>query len=175
VLTKTDNVTDFSSGKAAMIVDGTWNTTAYTDALKNKVAAFIPPFSNTPIKGVVDFAGDGLAMMNYSQNKTVAADFLAFMTTDQAVAIINSGGLIPAIIGSSTSNPVNQQMLDFVSQGGMTAYPMLDNVVQPDVTTTGNNDLPSVLNGTISPTKATTDMQQTFNQLPAAQRGQNYP
>ncbi len=38
------------------------------------------------------------------------------MTTHQAAQIINAAGLIPAINGTSTSNPVNQQMLDFVSQ-----------------------------------------------------------
>jgi raffinose/stachyose/melibiose transport system substrate-binding protein len=175
VLTKTDNLGDFESGKAAMMVDGTWDTQKFTSALGNKVAAFVPPFSNNPIKGVVDFAGDGLSMTTYAKHPTQAAQFLTFMTTPQAGAIVNAAGLIPAIKGMSTSNPVNQQMLNFVTQDHMTAYPMLDNVVQPEVVTTGSKVLPSVLNGSMTPSAALQNMQTTFGQLPPTSRGTSYP
>jgi ABC-type glycerol-3-phosphate transport system substrate-binding protein len=175
VLTKTDNLGDFESGKAAMMVDGTWDTQKFTSALGSKVGAFVPPFSGTPIKGVVDFAGDGLSMTSYSQHQADALQFLEFMTTTQAAQIINAAGLIPAINGVSTSNPVNQEMLNFVSQDHMTAYPMLDNVVQPNVVNTGSKELPSVLNGSISPKSALSSMQTTLGQLPSDQRGTSYP
>jgi ABC-type glycerol-3-phosphate transport system substrate-binding protein len=175
VLTKTDNLGDFESGKAAMMVDGTWDTQKFTSALGAKVAAFVPPFSDSPIKGVVDFAGDGLSMTTYAKHPTQAAQFLTFMTTPQAGAIVNAAGLIPAIKGMSTSNPVNQQMLNFVSQDHLTAYPMLDNVVQPEVVTTGSKVLPSVLNGTMTPSAALQNMQTTFGQLPSTARGTSYP
>ncbi len=175
VLTKTDNLGDFESGKAAMMVDGTWDTQKFTQALGSKVGAFVPPFSNTPIKGVVDFAGDGLSMTSYSQHQAEALKFLEFMTTTQAAKIINAAGLIPAINGTSTSNPVNQEMLNFVSQDHMTVYPMLDNVVQPNVVNTGSKELPSVLNGSISPKSALSSLQTTFGQLPTSQRGTSYP
>jgi ABC-type glycerol-3-phosphate transport system substrate-binding protein len=175
VLTKTDNLGDFESGKAAMMVDGTWDTQKFTSALGDKVAAFVPPFSNTAIKGVVDFAGDGLSMTTYAKHPTQATQFLTFMTTPQAGAIVNAAGLIPAIKGMSTSNPVNQQMLNFVSQDHLTAYPMLDNVVQPEVVTTGSKVLPSVLNGSMTPSAALQNMQTTFGQLPSTARGTSYP
>lgn len=175
VLTKTDNLGDFESGKAAMMVDGTWDTQKFTAALGSKVGAFVPPFSTTPIKGVVDFAGDGLSMTSYSQHQAEALKFLEFMTTTQAAKIINAAGLIPAINGTSTSNPVNQEMLNFVSQDHMTVYPMLDNVVQPNVVNTGSKELPSVLNGSISPKSALSSLQTTFGQLPSSQRGNSYP
>jgi len=175
VLTKTNNLGDFESGKAAMMVDGTWDTQKFTSALGSKVGAFVPPFSATPIKGVVDFAGDGLSMTTYAQHPTQALQFLAFMTTPQAAQIINAAGLIPAIKGTSTSNPVNQEMLNFVSKDHMTAYPMLDNVVQPNVVNTGSKELPSVLNGTISPSSALSSLQSTQGQLPANERGTSYP
>ncbi len=175
VLTKTNNLGDFESGKAAMMIDGTWDTQKFTSALGNKVAAFVPPFSNNPIKGVVDFAGDGLSMTTYTKHPTQAAQFLTFMTTQQAGAIVNAAGLIPAIKGMFTSNPVNQQMLNFVSQDHMTAYPMLDNVVQPEVVTTGSKVLPSVLNGSMTPSAALQNMQTTFGQLPPTSRGTSYP
>ena len=175
VVTNTNNLGQFESGKAAMMVDGTWDTQKFTSALGSKVAAFIPPYSSTPIKGVVDFAGDGLSMMSYSPHKAQAAEFLTFMTTKQAAAIINAAGLIPAIVGTSTSNPVNQQMLNFVSQDGMTAYPMLDNVVQGNIVNIGSKFLPSVLGGSESIAKALQAMQTTLQQLPANQRGNTFP
>ena len=66
MLTKTNNLGDFETGKAAMMIDGTWDTQKFTEALGANVAAFVPPFSSTPIKGVVDFAGDGISSMSYS-------------------------------------------------------------------------------------------------------------
>ncbi len=174
VLTNTNNLGQFETGKAAMMVDGTWDTQKFTQALGSNVAAFVPPFSNTPIKGVVDYAGDGLSEMTYAKHPVQATEFLEFMTTKQAAAIINAAGLIPAIRGVSTSNPVNQQMLDFVSKDHMIAYPMLDNVVQPNVVNTGSKFLPSVLNGTISPQQALQNLQTTWQQLPASARGNSY-
>jgi raffinose/stachyose/melibiose transport system substrate-binding protein len=175
VVTNTNNLGQFESGKAAMMVDGTWDTQKFTKALGTKVAAFAPPFSNTPIKGVVDFAGDGIAQMSYSPHPTEDGQFLDFMTTTQAATIINAAGLIPAITGTTTSNPVNQEMLDLVSKGGMTAYPMLDNVVQGDVVNTGSKFLPAVLNGSQSVQAALQAMLTQLNQLPASQRGNTFP
>jgi len=175
VVTNTNNLGQFESGKAAMMVDGTWDTAKFTSALGNKVAAFVPPFSNNPIKGVVDFAGDGISQMTYSQHPAQDAMFLEFMTTPQAAAIVNAAGLIPAINGTSTTNPVNQQMLEFVSQQHMTVYPMLDNVVQGNIVSTGQKFLPSVLGGKVSVTSALSALLTTLNQLPSSQRGNTFP
>ncbi|MGI9009151.1 MAG: ABC transporter substrate-binding protein [Streptosporangiaceae bacterium] len=175
VVTNTGNLGQFESGKAAMMVDGTWDTAKFTGALGSKVGAFAPPFSSSPIKGVVDFAGDGIAQMSYSSHATQDGEFLSFMTTKQAAGIISGAGLIPAINGTSTSNPVNQQMLDLVAKGGYTAYPMLDNVVQGNVVNTGSKFLPAVLNGSESITAALKAMQTTLTQLPANQRGNTFP
>jgi ABC-type glycerol-3-phosphate transport system substrate-binding protein len=174
VVTNTDNLGQFETGKAAMMVDGTWDTQKFTKALGSQVAAFVPPFSATPIKGVVDFAGDGLSEMTYAKQPAAATEFLSFMTTGQAAKIINAAGLIPAINGTSTSNPVNQEMLNFVSQDHMTVYPMLDNVVQSNVVNAGSKFLPSVLNGSISVHQALQNLQTTLTQLPASSRGSTY-
>ena len=174
VLTNTNNLGQFETGKAAMMVDGTWDTQKFTKALGSNVAAFVPPYSTTPIKGVVDFAGDGLSETSYAKQPAAATEFLEFMTTDQAANIINAAGLIPAINGVNTSNPVNQEMLNFVSKDHMTAYPMLDNVVQSNVVTAGSKFLPSVLNGTITVQQALTNMKTTWGQLAASARGSTY-
>lgn len=170
VLTKTNNMQDFEKGKAAMMVDGTWDTAQYTSTMKSNVAAFVPPFSTTPIKGVVEYPGDGFSVMKYSQHQKEAFKFLDFMTTRTAGNIINAAGLIPDIAGMSTSNPVNQQMLNFVNVQHMTPYPMLDNYIQVNVVNAGSKVLPAVLAGQQSALSAMQNMAQAWQQLPANQR-----
>ncbi len=36
-----------------MMIDGTWDTAQYTKSMGTNVAAFVPPYSTNPIKGVV--------------------------------------------------------------------------------------------------------------------------
>jgi ABC-type glycerol-3-phosphate transport system substrate-binding protein len=174
VLTKTNNLDDFTSGKAAMIVDGTWDTQKFTDAMKSDVAAFVPPFSSTPIKGVVEFPGDGYSITTYSQHQAEAADFLSFVASDAGAKIVNEAGLIPALAGTTTTNPVNQQMLDFAGKQGFTEYPMIDNVVQGDVVDSGNKVLPPILDGSTSPSDGLGQLNTVWQQLPEEQRGPNF-
>jgi raffinose/stachyose/melibiose transport system substrate-binding protein len=174
VLTKTDNLGDFEKGKAAMIIDGTWDTQKFTDSMGSDVAPFVPPFSDSAIKGVVEYPGDGFAMTSYSDHKPAAAKFLQFLTTTQAADVVNAAGLIPDIQGTNTTNPVNEQMLKFALDQGYTRYPMLDNVVQPDVVDTGNKVIPPVLGGKSSPDSALPELQKTWQGLPSDQRGSSY-
>ena len=174
VLTKTNNVEDFLGGKAAMIIDGTWDTKKFTDAFGDKVAAFVPPFSDSPIKGVVEFAGQGFGLTSYSKNQAAAAAFLEFMTTDEAAAVIDGAGLIPNINSATTSNTVNQQMLDFAATGGLERYPMLDNVLQGDVVDAGNKIIPSILGGKTAVKSGLDQMAQVWNALPADNRTETY-
>lgn len=174
VLTKTDNLDDFTTGKAAMIIDGTWDTQKFTDAMGDDVAAFVPPFSDTPIKGVVEYPGDGFGITSYSKNQQAAADFLAFLASPDGAKLIDEAGLIPDIEGATTSNPVNQQMLDFAENQGFTRYPMLDNVVQGDVVDAGNKVLPSILAGKTSPSDGLGQLNTVWGQLPEDQRSGTY-
>ncbi len=174
VLTKTNNLDDFTGGKAAMIVDGTWDTQKFTTAMKNDVAAFVPPFSDQPIKGVVQYPGDGFSITSYSKHQAAAADFLAFIASDAGSKMVNDAGLIPDLSGTPTANPVNQQMLDFTAKQGFTPYPMLDNVVQGDVVDSGSKLLPPMLAGKASASGALGQMNTAWKQLSADQRGNNY-
>jgi raffinose/stachyose/melibiose transport system substrate-binding protein len=170
VLTNTTNIQQFEKGKAAMLVDGTWDTAQYTGAMGTNVAAFVPPYSNTPIKGVVEYPGDGYSVMKSSKHQKQDFEFLDFLTTTQAGNIINKAGLIPDISGLTTTNPVNQEMLDFVTKDHMTPYPMMDNYVQVNVGDAADKVLPAVLAGQQSALSALQNMAQAWQQLPAAQR-----
>jgi len=170
VLTNTANIQQFEKGKAAMMVDGTWDTAQYTSTMGTNVAAFVPPYSTTPIKGVVEYPGDGFSVTKYSKNKAAAFKFIDFLTTTEAGNIINKAGLIPDIKGLTTTNLVNQEMLNFVTQDHMTPYPMMDNYVQVNVGNAADKVLPAVLANQQSALSALQNMAQAWQQLPAAQR-----
>jgi raffinose/stachyose/melibiose transport system substrate-binding protein len=170
VLTNTANIQQFEKGKAAMMVDGTWDTAQYTSTMGSNVAAFVPPYSATPIKGVVEYPGDGFSVTKYSKNKAAAFKFIDFLTTTEAGNIINKAGLIPDIKGLTTTNPVNQEMLDFVTKDHLTPYPMMDNYVQVNVGNAADKVLPAVLANQQSALSALQNMAQAWQQLPATQR-----
>jgi ABC-type glycerol-3-phosphate transport system substrate-binding protein len=152
VLTNTANIQQFEKGKAAMMIDGTWDTAQYTSTMGSNVAAFVPPYSTTPIKGVVEYPGDGFSVTKYSKNKAAAFKFIDFLTTTAA------------------GNIINKAMLNFVTKDHMTPYPMMDNYVQVNVGNAADKVLPAVLANQQSALSALQNMAQAWQQLPAAQR-----
>jgi ABC-type glycerol-3-phosphate transport system substrate-binding protein len=173
VLTKTNILGAFMRGQAAMIIDGNWDTATLHAALGSKVAPFLPPFTPKPQKGVVQYSGDGFAVSKESSHQKEAVQFLKFLLTAPAQHIIASAGLIPDIKGYSATNPLANQMLAF-AQSGKTVYPMIDNVIQGDVVTTGMKQLDAALGGNISGSDALKSMKQTHDALPSDQRGPVY-
>ena len=100
--------------------------------------------------------------------------FLKFLTTPAAAKIISDAGLIPAIKGYKTNNPVSNAMLDLVTKKGLTPYPMIDNVIQPEVVDVGSKQLPAALGGDTSVKSALGDMKSTLDSLPASRKGASY-
>lgn len=173
-LTTHNTVNTFNSGKAAMIIKGTWETTAFQQALGNKLGVFVPPFSNEPIHGVVQYAGDGYSITTYSPHKRLAAEFLRYLATPQAQRIVDQSGLIPDLQGFSTSNSANQEMLDFAAKQGFTPYPMIDNVTQQNVVNAGSQVLDAAFAGQMSVQAAMQKMADSLKHLPANQRSATY-
>ena len=174
VLTKTNILGAFMKGQAAMIIDGNWDTATLQQGLGSKVAPMVPPFSSKPQKGVVQYAGDGYAVSKASKHPKEAVAFLRFLMSPQAEKIIVAAGLIPDIKGYTSSNPLSNQMLAFAAKQGMTPYPMIDNVIQGDVVSTGQKQLDAALGGDISALTALKSMKATLDSLPANQRSNVY-
>jgi raffinose/stachyose/melibiose transport system substrate-binding protein len=65
-------------------------------------------------------------------------------------------------------------MLDFAAKQGLTPYPMLDNVIQPEVATTGQKQLDAAFGGEISVNAALKSLKATLDQLPADRKGSVY-
>jgi len=174
VLANNESVSQFETGKAAMTLEGSWGFKEFSDKMGQSVGVFTPPFSDTPIKGVVEFPGNGFGVTSYSQNKQAAADFLAWMATPDAQKIIADGGLIPTVAGIAPTQPLALAMLDFAANQGFTRYPMIDNVMQPEVTDVATKVLTAVLAGTMTPQDAAQKIQDALMQLPAERRGDTY-
>jgi ABC-type glycerol-3-phosphate transport system substrate-binding protein len=174
VLTKTNILGAFVKGQAAMIVDGNWDTATLQQGLGKDLAPFVPPYADGKQHGVVQYPGDGFSVTKYSKHQAEAVKFLKFMMTAQAAKIISAAGLIPDIKGFRTTNPVSNQMLDFAAKQGYAAYPMLDNVIQPEVVTTAQKQLVAAFGGNISVTEALKSMKSTLDGLPASRKGSRY-
>lgn len=174
VLTNTDSVAQFEAGKAAMTLEGSWDFKEFHDKMGDNVGVFVPPFTDTQVKGVVEFPGDGFGVTNYSQHKADAAAFLAWMVKPEAQKIIAAGGLIPVVAGTAATEPLANAMLDFAANQGYTRYPMIDNVIQPEVQDVATKVLNAILAGTMSPQDATKAMSGALNALPADRRGDTY-
>ena len=173
VLTNTESDAQFLAGEAAMTMEGTWSIAGFQEKLGDNVGAFVPPFSDTPIKGIVEYSGDGFSMTTYSQHKPQAAAFLAFLASDEAQKIVADSGLIPAKEGFSTDSRMAKDLLSYADKAGA-RYPMIDNVVQGEVVDAGNQVLNAAFAGSMSVDDALKNMQDTLMQLPADRRGDTY-
>jgi raffinose/stachyose/melibiose transport system substrate-binding protein len=157
-----------------MIIDGNWDTATLQKAMGSKVAPFVPPFSSRPQNGVVQYSGDGFSVMKTSSHIPQAVEFLKFMMSPQASKIIAAAGLIPDLKGYKTPNPLSNAMLAFAAQQHLTPYPMIDNVIQPEVVTTGMKQLDAALGGDASASAALGSMKDTLSALPSDRRGSTY-
>ncbi|MGN6797909.1 MAG: ABC transporter substrate-binding protein [Gaiellaceae bacterium] len=173
VLTHTNILGAFMKGQAAMIIDGNWDTATLRGAMGSNVAPFLPPFTDHAQQGVVQYSGDGYAVSKQSSHQKEAVRFLKFIMTPKAQHIIAAAGLIPDMKGYAATNPLANQMLAFAKSGKI-VYPMIDNVIQGDVVTTGMKQLDAALGGNISGQAALKSMKQTHDALPADQRGPVY-
>ncbi len=174
VLANNESVSQFETGKAAMTLEGSWGFSEFQDKLGDKVGVFVPPFNDTAAKGVVEFPGNGFGVTSYSQHKQDAANFLAWMATPEAQKIIADGGLIPTVAGTAPTNPLALGMLDYAANQGFNRYPMIDNVMQPEVTDVATKLLDAVLAGTTTPAEAAQKIQDALMALPAERRGDTY-
>ncbi|NNN15593.1 MAG: carbohydrate ABC transporter substrate-binding protein [Acidimicrobiaceae bacterium] len=174
VVTAINSLTAFGKGQAAMMIKGNWDLATLEQELGSNLGVFVPPYSSAPQKGVVQFPGDGFAMTSYSTHKAAAAEFLNFLTTSQAGQIVAKAGLIPDVKGVSTSDPLSQTMLAFSQSQGLVQYPMLDNIVQPNIVTAASTVLPALLAGQMTPTQAAQKLQQAWQSLPSTQRGSTF-
>jgi ABC-type glycerol-3-phosphate transport system substrate-binding protein len=170
VLTASNTITKFTTGKVAMIVDGTFDTGVFQKGLGKNLGVFVPPYSDTAINGVEQYPGDGIGVSSWSTHKQQAEEFTAFLTTAQAGSILAKDGVSPNRAGYSSHNAVWKQINDFETKGHMPVYPYIDNVIQVPVWNVGSKQLVAAFAGNISPLAALKSLKQTLDGLPASQK-----
>jgi ABC-type glycerol-3-phosphate transport system substrate-binding protein len=170
VLTASNTINKFISGKAAMIVDGTFDTGVFQKGLGSKLGVFVPPYADGKINGVEQYPGDGLGVTAWSSHKTEAEQFTAFLTTAQAGGILAKAGVSPNRAGYAAHNAVWKAIDGFETKGRMPVYPYIDNVIQVPVWNVGSKQLVAAFAGNISPLAALKSLQQTLDGLPASQK-----
>ncbi len=114
--------------------------------------------------------GDGLSILKSSQNKKDAAAFLTYLMSGDAQTILSKSGLIPARKGYSATNPLYAGLFALSATGGFTKYPMIDNIIQPDLVNTGQSVLDAAFAQQMSVPAALQKMQATWNNLPPDQK-----
>ena len=65
-----------------------------------------------------------------------------------------------------------KNLLDFAANQGYTRYPMIDNVIQPEVSDVGTKVLNAAFGGAQSMSDALTSMRQTLDGLPPESKSQ---
>jgi ABC-type glycerol-3-phosphate transport system substrate-binding protein len=170
VLTTLDILTKFGNGAAAMIIDGNWNLQQLYDTMGANLGVFPLPFSDKPMTGIVQFPGDGLSLMKSSEHKADAVKFLDFLMSGQAQTIISKSGLVPAREGYPASNPLYAGLFALSKSEGYTKFPMIDNLIQPDVVNTGSSTLTAAFAQQMTVPVALQKMQDTWANLPPAEK-----
>jgi len=173
-LTDSNNQSEFEHGKAAMSIEGSWDTPIYQPFLKNDLGVFEPPYSTTGKKMLVELAGQGFGVAKSSANKQLADEFLgSILTSSGQTALVNTGQ-IPIYTGYPMPT-LSKEMLQTAGDKSYQVYPMFDNYMQQSVATVATKVLDQAFVGQVTPQAALSQIQQAAQDLPADQRSVTYP
>jgi raffinose/stachyose/melibiose transport system substrate-binding protein len=173
-LTDADNQSEFEHGKAAMIIEGSWDTPIFQPYLGNNLGVFEPPYSTTGKQMIVELAGQGFGVPKSSPNKTLAEQFLASILTSSGQTALVKTGQIPIYTGYPMP-AISQELLQTAADKSYQVYPMFDNYMQQPVATVANKVLDQAFVGQITPQSALQQIEAALQDLPTSQRSATYP
>nr|WP_202887627.1 extracellular solute-binding protein [Cohnella zeiphila] len=176
-----DMLTDFVAGKAGMMFDGSWRSSAFKDDavgkdISGKVAfVSLPPIPNG--KGnqtsVNANYGEGYGFssdLNENELKAVKAFIKNMYSDEMQLRGLLEDGVLPSMKLSDESiaqvtDPVVKQVLDVLKNAG-TTFPHFDSVVQSKVYTETETQLTKLIAGKATP-------QEVGNAIQKAQDAEN--
>lgn len=173
-LTDANNQSEFEHGKAAMIIEGSWDTPIFQPFLGSNLGVFEPPYSTTGKQMIVELAGQGFGVPKSSPNKTLAEQFLASILTSSGQTALVKTGQIPIYTGYPMP-VISQELLQTAANKTYQVYPMFDNYMQQSVATVANKVLDQAFVGQITPQAALQQIEAALQDLPSAQRSATYP
>jgi len=148
---------------------GSWQAGDLLKSMGDNVGVILPPYSDTPQKGIVSFAGGGYSVMKYSKNVDAAGKFAAFVLSDAGQTIIAKFDA-PTRPGFPTKNPLLNDLATMSGDPSMKVYPMFDNFTQGPVTDALNRNIAQVLVGQVTSKDALDAMDAAVASLPADQK-----
>ena len=161
---------DFIAGKAGMYLGGgSWQASQLVKAMGDDVGVIAPPYTDTPQKAVISFAGGGYSVMKYSKNVDAAGKFAAYVLSDEGQKVIAKFDA-PTRPGFATSNPLLNELANRSGDPSTVNYPMFDNFTQGPVTDALNRNVAQVLVGQESSKDALGAMDAAVASLPAEQK-----
>jgi len=161
---------DFKAGKAAMYLGGgSWQANQLVKDMGEDVGIIVPPYSDTPTKAAVSFAGGGYSVMNTSKNVDAAGKFAAFVLSDEGQKVIAQFDA-PTRPGFPNTNPLLNDMAALSGKPDTVNYPMFDNFTQAPVTDALSRNVPQALVGQMSPADVLGSMDAAYASLPADQK-----
>jgi maltose-binding protein MalE len=114
----------FQEGKVGYIIDGSWNTTAFSNAIGSENLAIDswPAYRQGHLSGYIQT--DNLYLnANIPESDVIpTVSFMEYILNNETQSILAEAGLIPAVPDTQVSNPLIQQQMDAFSKG--TAYPV---------------------------------------------------
>jgi raffinose/stachyose/melibiose transport system substrate-binding protein len=173
-LNDSTNQSEFEHGKAAMIIEGSWDTPIFQPYLGKNLGVFLPPYSTDGKKMIVELAGQGFGVPKSSQNASVAEEFLASILTSSGQNALVKTGQIPIYQGYPIP-AISQELLQMAGDKSYQVYPMFDNYMQQSVASVANKVLDQAFVGQISPLKALQEIEAALQDLPSSQRSATYP
>ncbi|QNN54172.1 extracellular solute-binding protein [Nocardioides mesophilus] len=91
---------DFAQGNGLFLVAGTWLQADLEDAMGEDVGFFLPPVGETGELAVTGGTGLPFSITEASDDADVAAAYIDFITSDEAMQMIQDAGNLPVVGGS---------------------------------------------------------------------------
>ena len=165
---------EFTSGKAAMIFKGSWDAGSFYQSMGSKVGVMLPPYSTSPMSGIVEETGEGYGIPVTATHKAMAIKFLKFILSPQGQEVIAKSGQAPVLPGYKATNPLQESLLSMANSSSYHVYPMFDNLMQAPVESVAARLLDQVLVGQVSPSQAASEIASAESNLPSSARAVDY-
>ena len=110
---------DFAKGEGLFLVAGTWLQADLDAAMGDDVGFFLPPVGESGERAVTGGTGLPFSITDASANADVAAAYIDFITSDEAMQMIQEAGNLPVVGGSpDATDGVAAEVLDAWTTAG---------------------------------------------------------
>lgn len=166
----------FTDGEAAMMLSsGSWSIPELETLMGDDLGVFAPPYQATDRDVLVETAGVGYTVFDFSDHVAEAGEFLSFILSDEGQQVIADMGQPPTRPGFETESSAINQLIALGAEAETVKYPMFDNFTQPAVTDALYKNVGLVLVGELDPAEALAAVDAAFDGLPEEEKDVDVP